>query len=93
MTGRKYKGAVTDRQLALIHVAKSRVGMRDEEYRDLLSSFGVTTSKDLKRTDLDRLMKYFEKLGFITQKPEAESPPPAWTPWPGSWKRERFDVD
>lgn len=60
-------------QLALIHVAKSKVGMADEEYRDLLGSFGVTSSKDLKRMDLDRIMAHFEKLGFTPRKPYQSS--------------------
>lgn len=46
-------------QVRAIHAAKSRAGLREEEYRGVLAGFGVASSKDLSGADaaafLDRL--------------------------------------
>jgi phage gp16-like protein len=55
---------ITNKQKALIHIAKQKVGMSDEEYRDLLGGFGVTSSKDLTHGKFDSLMTHFKGLGF-----------------------------
>lgn len=55
---------------AVIHIAKVQVGMCDEEYRDLLSSVGVASSKDLTDATFNKVMGRFEELGFrTTSKP------------------------
>ena len=51
-------------QKAVIHVAKHKIGMDEEEYRALLSSFGVTTSCNLDDHSFQTMMQHFEKLGF-----------------------------
>jgi len=55
---------INNKQKALIHVAKSKVGMTDPEYRDLLASFNVTSSKNLTHAKFDALIKHFQSLGF-----------------------------
>lgn len=49
---------------AVIHIAKAQVGMSNEEYRDLLGSFGVRSSKDLNNKTFTQVMGKFEKLGY-----------------------------
>ena len=51
-------------QIAKIHVAKKQLGLSDDEYRSILSSFNVKSSKDLKQSQWLELENYFIKLGF-----------------------------
>ena len=53
------------KQLAVIHIAKTRLGMTEPEYRDMLSRVGVTSSKDLNDPQLDEVMRYLEHMGFV----------------------------
>jgi len=53
------------KQLAVIHVAKTRLGMTEPEYRDMLSRVGVTSSKDLNDSQLDEVMRHLEHMGFV----------------------------
>lgn len=57
---------LTRKQLSLIHVAKKQTGLKEPEYRDLLLGFGVPSSKDLRPTDFDALMRQFKALGFVS---------------------------
>jgi phage gp16-like protein len=51
-------------QIKLIHTAKNRLKLADEHYREILSSFGVSSSKDLTQEDAKKVIQIFEKLGF-----------------------------
>lgn len=55
---------IDNNKKAVIHIAKSQTGMTEEEYRALLSSVGVESSKDLTPESFKKLMKHFEKIGF-----------------------------
>lgn len=55
---------LTRKQLSIVHVAKARTGMSDEDYRALLSRFDVETSKDLTVPQFSEMMAHFEGLGF-----------------------------
>lgn len=55
---------ITPKQRALIHVAKSHLGMSDEDYRELLRQFGVKSSNDLSRAQFKELLECFVELGF-----------------------------
>lgn len=60
---------------AVIHIAKSQTGMSEDEYRGLLSSVGVESSRDLTDAKFRILMDKFEKLGFqTTSKPRTKKP-------------------
>ena len=66
---------LTKKQLAIVHVAKHKTGMTDEEYRELLSGrFGVETSKNLTLAQLDELLDHFEKLGFKNKSKRYSKP-------------------
>lgn len=56
---------VTNRQKALLHVAKAQLGLSDEDWRDLLMRVDrVASSKDLDRYGFDRVLAELERLGF-----------------------------
>lgn len=59
---------ISNQKKAVIHIAKAQTGMTEEEYRDLLSSVGVASSKDLNPVKFDIVMKCFEKMGFKRKK-------------------------
>lgn len=56
---------ITKRQKALLHVAKAKTGMREDEYRALLAGFGVASSSQLPRGKFDDVIKAFINLGFM----------------------------
>lgn len=55
---------IGNREKALIHVAKTRLSLSEEAYRDMLRSVGVASSKDLDPLQFDELMRRFESCGF-----------------------------
>lgn len=57
---------IGNQQKALIHVAKTQLGLDDDRYRDLLrSTCGVESSRELNVTQFDKLMQRFKELGFV----------------------------
>lgn len=57
---------ISNDKKAVVHIAKAQVGMSDEEYRDLLGSVGVDSSKDLNNKTFAQVMARFETFGFQT---------------------------
>jgi hypothetical protein len=51
-------------KISLIHLAKNKLGLSDENYRSILSGLGVSSSKDLTAVGFMHLMDAFKKLGF-----------------------------
>lgn len=62
---------ISNAQKALIHVAKSKTGMTDAEYRAMLSGFGAASSTELDHTKFDAVMRHFKKLGFRSNNKKA----------------------
>ncbi|WP_151792492.1 gp16 family protein [Acinetobacter seifertii] len=60
--------------IKLIHVGKTRLGLDDELYRDILSSTtGKTSSKDLNLAQLEAVLDRMKQLGFVVDsKPKSE---------------------
>jgi phage gp16-like protein len=54
--------------LALVHIAKKELALRDE-YRDVLKYWGVKTSAQMSIPELEDLVEYFESLGFKKKVP------------------------
>lgn len=52
------------KEKALIHVAKSQLGLSEDEYRGMLSSVGVSSSKELDYRRFDELMNKLRAYGF-----------------------------
>jgi len=50
--------------LALVHIAKKEIPLRDDEYRDVIAYWGVASSADMSIPELEELVEYFESLGF-----------------------------
>lgn len=58
--------ALAREKLSLIHIAKSRLGMSDPEYRDILMHYGgVTSSRDLDQTGFELVMEAFHRCGRL----------------------------
>jgi len=58
---------MTRKQLALVHIAKARLGVPDDEYREILRDHcGVETSKDLDAEGFGLLMALFRQWGFLS---------------------------
>nr|DAT12911.1 MAG TPA: Protein of unknown function (DUF1018) [Bacteriophage sp.] len=56
---------LTKKQIALLHVAKNKLGLDEGNYRTILSVHGgVESAKDLTLGGFERVMKYMERLGF-----------------------------
>lgn len=59
------RSPLTQRQLALLHVAKARLGLDDESYRDLLEDeAGVRSAAELEPAGLSAVMERLARLGF-----------------------------
>ena len=58
---------IGNRQKAKIHIAKQQLGMSDDEYRSMLSRFGVESSKDLAQNQWASVEAYLKKLGFVAR--------------------------
>lgn len=57
----------TTKQTALLHVAKKRLGISDEDWRALLKrAAGVKSSADLDRAGFERMMETLHHLGFTS---------------------------
>ena len=56
---------VSRKQIAVLHVAKAKLGLSDSEYRTALVQLaGVTSSTELDRPGFEAVMGFFEYLGF-----------------------------
>jgi len=56
---------ITRNQIALLHVAKGKLGLKDAEYRAALVHIcGVTSSTELDQYGFEALLGFFEHLGF-----------------------------
>ena len=55
---------INNQQKALFHVAKTQVGMSDDEARALLGSFNVSSLTQLTTAKFDKVLRHFEGLGF-----------------------------
>jgi len=50
--------------IKVVHVAKAKLGLSDDDYRDILSGFNVSSSKELNEAGLKQLIAVFHKMGF-----------------------------
>jgi hypothetical protein len=60
--------------LALVHIAKKEIPLRDDEYRDVIAYWGVRSSADMSIPELEELVKYFESLGFKKKVTDPRDP-------------------
>ena len=64
----------TRRQLALLNVAKAKVGLSEDEWRAALAQVaGVASARDLDRAGFDAVMGLMEHLGFEPATPRGPS--------------------
>lgn len=57
-------GLIGNRQKAIIHIAKAELKLSDDNYRALLNSVGVESSKDLTWWQYNDLLSRLKALGF-----------------------------
>jgi phage gp16-like protein len=62
---------LSNKQKAVIHLARQRTGLSDLEYRDLLSGFGASSCTELTQRQFDQIMRHFVKLGFESRSKAA----------------------
>lgn len=55
---------INRKQIALIHVAKNKLGLDEAAYRELLGQFGAKSSKELDYAQFKELIAAMERLGF-----------------------------
>lgn len=60
----QYDRLIGNGEKAVIHVAKAKLGMTEDEYRDLLGSVGVLSSVELTHRMFDQIMEKMERAGF-----------------------------
>lgn len=59
-------------QIALLRVAKSQLGLSDEDYRaELQRHGGAASAKALDAQAFDRVLNRFRQLGFVTEQRKA----------------------
>jgi phage gp16-like protein len=76
----KRPSLIGNKEKALIHVAKSQLGLTDEDYRAVLASVGVESSTQLNHAQFDEVMRRFKAGGFAPkakQVPRKRRPKPA----------------
>lgn len=58
---------ISVKQIQVIHVAKSKLGLSDDDYRDILrNAAGVASSTDLGEAGFEAVMFRFQQLGFTS---------------------------
>ncbi len=62
-------GKISKKQIAAIHVLKAKLKLSDENYRAILSGYGVESSKDLNEKDAKDLIK---RLNAVANKDNRE---------------------
>jgi hypothetical protein len=66
--------ALSQKKLALIHIAKAQLQLDDQYYRNLLYVSGaVKSSRELDETGFQALMRCFEVLGFSADEKPSEA--------------------
>jgi hypothetical protein len=59
------------KKLAVVHVAKTQLGLEDDDYRAILTAeAGVRSARDLNDAGFDRVMARFARLGFASSSPK-----------------------
>lgn len=56
---------ISNKQKALLHVAKAKLGMSDMEYLAMLDRVGCQSSRDLTQGKFKVILKHLETLGFV----------------------------
>lgn len=65
--------------IQLIHIAKSQIGLSDEDYRAVLESTAKKSScSDMTLFELDEVLKAMKKLGFRVKKLETKEIEIGW---------------
>jgi phage gp16-like protein len=56
---------ITAKQITVVHLAKARLGLEDDMYREILQKLGgVASAKQLDAAGFEAVMEYFASCGF-----------------------------
>jgi len=58
----------TEKQINLIHSLVKGIGMTDDEYKNLLNSFGVSSSKDLRGEQIQELIDFLKEQSRLLKE-------------------------
>ncbi|MGE4496833.1 MAG: phage protein GemA/Gp16 family protein [Deferribacterales bacterium] len=84
---------VTAKQVQLIHIAKQKLSIADEDYRSILSElFNVTTSKQLTKLQADKLITHLVGKGFKIPARKAAPKGKKIVALPTSFQFELIDI-
>lgn len=65
---------ISSKQIALLHVAKARLGLSEDQYRDVLVQIGgVTSSTGLDQNGFSAVMGFLEWRGFTPLVPHGRN--------------------
>lgn len=64
MSRNRQAQTISPKQIQLIHVAKSKLGLTDADYRTMLANYGVRSSKDLSFAQASLLIDELKEKGF-----------------------------
>jgi len=67
---------ISKKQIALVHVAKHKLGLSETEYRDVLGGVGAASSTKLTARTFEQVMDHFRRLGFTPRPAGASSGKP-----------------
>ncbi len=56
---------ISNKQKALIHIARQETDTSEEEYRQMLAEYGVASSTQLSGRQFDHIMRRFKAGGFV----------------------------
>jgi len=62
---------IGNKEKAVIHVAKAKLGMNDDDYRAMLAGFGVKSSKELTYPQYSKVLEHLKSLGFEVRSGKA----------------------
>jgi len=66
------EGSISKTQIQKVHIAKKQLNLSDKTYREMLSGYGVVSSKDL---TFDQAADLLSKLEVAGWKPTGANPP------------------
>ncbi len=77
---------ISKTQIQKIHIAKKQLKLNDETYREMLSGYGVASSKDLTYKQAEDLLRRLEASGW---KPTGIKPPAGIDE--KKWGKQKFE--
>lgn len=81
-------------QKAKIHIARKELNLSEQNYRDILSGFGVQSCKDLNFRQAEELIKLFKEMGWKPKPKKRRATSQALEPASGKdkgWGKQKYE--